>query len=106
MPVHIRRLRCRVTVRTGGRTGTATHRSEGPHRPSMHFALPEPAPRGESTRPEPAQTVTEHAAAQEASPTPELKATVNKADPRAVADRVYELMKQEILLGRQRGGHH
>lgn len=104
MPVHIRRLRCRVTVKSGGREASATHRSEGANRPSMHFVLPEPAPRSEATRPEPSQTVTEHAQAVEAAPTPEAKTTINKADPKMVADRVYELMKQEIVQGRRRGG--
>jgi len=101
MPVHIRRLRCRVTVKTRGQEAPVTHQPAGPQRPSMHFALPEPEPRAEAIQPEPAQTVTEHA--QGAAET-EPETDVKKADPRLVADRVYDLMKQEIVLTRQRGG--
>lgn len=99
MPVHIRRLRCRVTVKTGERDAPVAHHPEGPKRPSLHFALPEPAPRAEAAPPEPARVVP----AQEAA-APEPEQEVRKADPRAVADRVYELMRQEIALSRQRGG--
>jgi len=67
----------------------------------MHFALPEPEPRAEAIQPEPAQTVTEHA---HGAAETETETDVKKADPRLVADRVYDLMKQEIVLTRQRGG--
>ena len=99
MPVHIRRLRCRVTVHTGRRAEPPAHHPEGPARPELHYALPAPAPRGESGHPEPAQTVTEHPRAAE-DPVPDVK----QADPKAVADRVYDLMKQEIADARLRGG--
>lgn len=101
MPVHVRRLRCRVTVRTGRRAGPIAHHPEGPARPSMHFVLPEPTPRGEAVHPEPSQTVTEHPKAADA---PAPVRDVKKADPKAVADRVYDLMKQEIIDARRRGG--
>ncbi len=100
MPVNIRRLRCRVMVKTGGRDAPVAHHSEGPKRPSLHFALPEPEPRAEAVPPEPANPVREEP--QAVTPGPEQE--VRKADPRAVADRVYELMRQEIALSRQRGG--
>jgi len=90
MPVHIRRLRCLVTVKTGGRDAPVAHHPEGPKRPSLHFALPEPA----RVVPTQSQEVV----------APEPEQEVRKADPRAVADRVYELMRQEIALSRQRGG--
>ena len=101
MPVHIKRLRCRVTVKTGGRDAPVAHRPEGPKRPSLHFALPAPAPRAEAAPPEPARIVP---AQPEESAAPQPEPEVRKADPRAVADRVYELMRQEIALSRQRGG--
>lgn len=100
MPVHIKRLRCRVTVKTGGRDAPAAHHPEGPKRPSLHFALPEPEPRAEATPPEPAHPVKQEPQAA----APQSEPEVRKADPRAVADRVYELMRQEIALSRQRGG--
>ena len=101
MPVHIARLRCRVTVKTGGRDAPAAHHPDGPQRPSMHFALPEPTPRTEAAPAEPAQAVTaQPQAAAQKEPEPDVR----KADPRAVADRVYDLMRQEIALSRERGG--
>ena len=101
MPVHVRRLRCRVTVRTGRRAEPVAHHPEGPARPELHYALPAPAPRGEAGQPEPAQTVTEYPrAAEDPAPAPDVK----QADPRAVADRVYDLMRQEITDARLRGG--
>ena len=101
MPVHIRRLRCLVTVKTGGRDAPVAHHPEGPKRPSLHFALPEPLPRAEAAPPEPARVVPTQSQ-EVVAPEPEQE--VRKADPRAVADRVYELMRQEIALSRQRGG--
>lgn len=74
-----------------------------PPRPEMTFALPAPEPPGEGGL-EPSQSATERgggAAAGEAAPQP--PAGARQADARAVADRVYDLMKQEIVLGRQRG---
>ena len=103
MPVHIRRLRCRVTVKTAGRDAPAAHHPDGPQRPSMHFALPEPAPRAEAAESEPVQAqaqATQPQAAAQKEPKPDIR----KADPRAVADRVYDLMRQEIALSRERGG--
>lgn len=101
MPVHIARLRCRVTVKTSGRDAPAAHHPDGPQRPSMHFALPEPAPRAEAAPAEPAQAVTtQPQAAAQKEPEPDVR----KADPRVVADRVYDLMRQEIALSRERGG--
>jgi len=64
----------------------------------MAFAQPEPAPRGE-TAPEPSQTATEPS---EEGTERQIKASPGKADPRAVADRVYDLMKEELSLGRLR----
>ena len=75
------------------------HEPAQPERPSMEYALP----------------ITEHSAHGE--PDPNQTATLGKgsasnrgpisardADPHKVADRVYELMKREIILGKQRGG--
>ncbi|BDI34273.1 hypothetical protein CCAX7_63240 [Capsulimonas corticalis] len=63
-------------------------------KPSMAFALPAPAP--VSGTPEPSQTATEERGG---------KATPNTQQPdaRAVADRVYDLMRQEVIQGRRRG---
>lgn len=65
----------------------------------MEYALPvaEELAHGE---PDPNKTATEGKGA--ASGRGPISA--KKADPKQVADRVYELMKKEILLGRERGG--
>jgi hypothetical protein len=64
----------------------------------MAFVEQEPAPRAE-TAPEPSQTATEPS---EEGTGQQVKASPGKADPRAVADRVYDLMREEISLGRLR----
>jgi hypothetical protein len=60
----------------------------------MAFAMPAPAP--SSGMPEPSQTATEERGSK-ATP------NVGQPDARAVADRVYELMREEVRLGRLRG---
>jgi len=98
MAVHIRNLVCRVTVK-GKRQADALQRSEQPQRPSLTFLQPEPPAQAE-TPPVPSQMATqqsEHGTEQGRKPSP------GDADPRAVADRVYELMKEELSMGRLRG---
>ncbi|MHB0937060.1 MAG: hypothetical protein ACYDCO_00630 [Armatimonadota bacterium] len=98
MAVHIRQLVCRITVR-GKRTTDSLHRGEQPQRPSMAFLQPEP-PAQMETPPIPSQTATEqseHGTEQLRKPSP------SHADPRAVADRVYDFMKEELSIGRLRG---
>jgi len=97
MAVRIKNLVCQVTVRKKRQSDTLHHGAQ-PGRPSMAFAQPEPAPRGE-TGPEPSQTATEPSEGTGR----QAKASPGKADPRAVADRVYDLMKEELSLGRLRG---
>jgi len=99
MAIRIRNLTCRVTVSKGRKSDTL-QRGEQPARPSLAFTQPEPAPHGE-TGPEPSRTVTE--ARETAGEKRQRKASPDKADPRAVADRVYDLMKEEISLARLRG---
>ncbi|MEO7714739.1 MAG: DUF4157 domain-containing protein [Capsulimonas sp.] len=74
--------------------GLPIQREPPPPKPSMEFALPAPAP--VAGMPEPSQTATEERGAK---PTP----NVQQPDARAVADRVYDLMRQEVILGRMRG---
>ena len=78
------------------RTGGALHQASGPPRPALAFALPTARTGGESGM-VPAQTATQE------SGEPAAKAAPAQADARAVTDRVYALMKQEIVLGRERG---
>jgi hypothetical protein len=75
---------------------TLLHQDAHVPRPSMSFAMPAPAPRAESV-PEPSQTASDQ---QEADrPVPQARG----ADAQAVAERVYDLMREEIRLSRQRG---
>jgi hypothetical protein len=74
--------------------GLPIQREPPPPKPSMEFALPAPAP--VAGMPEPSRTATEERGAK---PTP----NVQQPDARAVADRVYDLMRQEVILGRMRG---
>lgn len=98
MPIRIKQLTARVTVKTGGKHG-ALHKSERPVRPALHFAQPVAQTPAE-TSPDPSEMATEDtgsAAGAKSKPAP------SRADPRQVADRVYELMSEEMRLGRLRG---
>ncbi len=78
------------------RTGGALHQASAPPRPALAFALSSARSRGGSAS-VPAQKATEESGQSNA------KAMPAQSDARAVSDRVYELMKQEIALGRERG---
>jgi hypothetical protein len=90
--------------------GGLQHPDEAPQRPEMtlaRFAMPLSSQTGS----EQSQSASEEGSAGgEAAPPgsgsgagPGAKAARKPADARAVADRVYELMKQEVILARQRG---
>ena len=85
------------TAETKNRVGGGLHQAAAPPKPAFAFALPLTGGMG-GIRPVPAQTATEE------SGTSEAKSAPDKADARAVADRVYDLLKQEIAAGRLRGG--
>ncbi len=76
------------------RGGGALHQASAPPQPALAFALP--VPHGGSAQ-IPAQKATEE------SGEPTAKVQPAQADARAVADRVYDLMRQEIMLSRERG---
>lgn len=78
------------------RTGGALHQASAPPRPALAFALSSARSRGGSAS-VPAQKATEE------SGQPGAKVMPAQSDARAVTDRIYELMKQEIALGRGRG---
>lgn len=99
MPIRIRRLNCRVKVKTGG-GGPSLHKEEKSERPVMSFVMPAVEANPQSG-PEPSQTATEN---RDEVAGHKTGAAPRKADPRAVSDRVYDLMKQEIYLAQLRGG--
>jgi len=94
----IRTLRCRIRVKTRTQRSPA-HADSRPEAPGQEFALPLVMAEHE-TAPTPGEVATE-----DAGPESAKKAFSPKdADPTKVADRVYDLMKQEILLGKHRRG--
>ena len=102
MPIRLKKLSCRVKVRTKS-TEPIQHRTSPAQKPRLQFALPVGQERVE-TSPEPTKMATEERGLGSGEQKP--KAAPRKADPRAVADRVYELMMQEMRLARQRSGRH
>lgn len=99
MPLTIKRLNTTVRLKSTHRE-SPQHHGERPARPSMPFAMPIAAQTSESG-PVPNKTATEGKGA--ASGRGPISA--RNVDPHKVADRVYDLMKQEIVLGRMRGGY-
>jgi len=102
MPIRIKQLRCKVTVKTAS-AKSPLHKDEKAPRPEMLFALPQGASAME-TAPSPGETATEERDAQKQSGGTRSPAEPRRADPKQVADRVYELMRDEIRLTRLRGG--
>jgi hypothetical protein len=105
LPVKIERLTCRVSVKTG-RKKAILHSSPAPPQPTMHFALPPVQPHSEVGQPSPGQSVAGEGSRGIGSSSGHEQgsaAPARTADVRAVSDRVYELMTQEIALAKQRG---
>lgn len=103
MPVKIEKLTCRVSVTTG-RKKAVLHSSPAPAKPTMHFALPPVEPHSEVAQPSPGQsTVGESHHSRSGGHAQDSAALARTADVRAVSDRVYELMTQEIALAKRRG---
>ncbi len=95
----IRTLNCRVTVATKKKR-SPTAATAGPTQPSMAYREAPSASTGQSDPPE-AETVAETPAPAAAKPT---GGNVRSADPQQVADRVYEIVRDEIRLNRLRRG--
>jgi hypothetical protein len=95
--ISIARLVCNVTVKTAEKK-SPLNKDPKAQRPDMHYRQAE-TPKGGQASASPAETATEGkgpAAGQH-------EVSAAEADPHRVAERVYELMKQEIRLGRLRG---
>src|SRR3954454_14797549 len=98
MALTIKTLRVTVKVKSKQR-GSPLHQPARADRPSMEYAMPVPDEivHGE---PDPNKTATlGKGAASNRAPI-----SAKNADPKKVADRVYELMRREIILGKDRGG--
>jgi len=98
MPIHINRLNCRVTIRRTGKRAKL-HQDEAPSQPSLSFAMPVMPQRVEG-EPSPDEM---HSGAQEEAYNPHARQQT-PVTARGVADRVYELMTQEIKQAQQRSG--
>lgn len=100
MSVRIRRLHCRVTVKSGGKSRVLMYKDEKRPAPALAYAMPAPQPKLEAPADEPSATaVKERGAAAGAKTTLDSR----RVDPKLVADRVYDLMMKEIALARERG---
>ena len=98
MPLKINRLNVTIKVK-GKRREMPLHKDQKAERVTLNYALPV-AQQQSHTDALPADTATEGRGSASEKPTVSAK----RADPRQVADRVYELMKQEIRLAKQRHG--
>ena len=101
MPVKIKQLNSRVTIRKGGAADTPLMQPQKAAKPSLEFALAKPTGRSESEMPTPSETATQGHHPTEAEP--KAHTDVKGADVRAVADRVYTLMMEEMKRGKERG---
>jgi hypothetical protein len=100
MPVRIKQLRCRVTVKTGGKSRPVMHKDERRPTPSLAFAMPASQPKLESAGQEPSASATKERGAAAGRKT---ALDPRRVDPKLVADRVYDLMMKELVLAAQRG---
>jgi hypothetical protein len=88
-----------MAAASGPESGSMMVPDTQPPRPSMTFAPAYGLPKVGSA-PEPSQAATEERGPASTKPTPSPR----RADPRAIADRVYELMKQELAHLQRFGG--
>lgn len=95
MGVKVRKLKCRVRI-AGKSQQESRLKDVDKERPSMTFALPPAEVRAEQPL-EPMETSSSTSGVEN-----DLEQSAS-IDPRLIADRVYELMRREIQLGRQRG---
>ncbi len=87
----VEQLKCRVRLKSGKKKDDRAK----PVAPSLEYAQPEPL------SPKPRQDA---ATDQANGDVDNVGEAVQRVDPRKVADRVYELMRNEIRDGRARGG--
>lgn len=102
MPVRIKTLINNVTVRTH-RKEISVHADARAPRPSLQYLMPTPEPRDEDAGPS-VELGKPRPGTVHAEPVEVLKdESAARVDSHLVADRVYELMLEEIRLTRLRG---
>jgi len=91
----IRIDKLKLTVSSEAESRSFAHQGSQAAAPSLEFAQPQPL----------ASTARmEEATSNEQDGGANLDSAMDKADPRKVADRVYELMQREMVDARNRGG--
>lgn len=98
MATTIKLLRCRIKVKSRSQR-ESLHEPARAERPSLEYAQPMGQETTHAENAIPAKTATEDRNAS----TQRERINPREADPKQVADRVYELMKEEVRLGRLRG---
>lgn len=93
----IRKLKSKITI-SAVASGQSEARGE-PAQPSLRFAQPTPASSGGEVE-TPSQTATEGKVGTGYT----APISAKSADPNKVAERVYDLMKEELRIGRIRRG--
>jgi len=98
MPLHVEQLICNVRVALAGTAADQSPSEETNHQVPLEFALPRVVQRAMDTGGM-AEAITEQtqALAEEGALPPEI-------DVQKLADRVYNLMRDEMQLTRERGG--
>jgi hypothetical protein len=99
-PATVSRQASEADAESPASAGVQLHREVQTPAPSTRFALPLAQPSA-TTGPPPSETATEEQGAAAGAP---RAGSSGAADTQLVADRVYDLLKREIVLGHERGG--
>lgn len=97
MSINVHRLVCNVSVKTKEKK-SSLHKDPKSKKPDLQFR--EASPQSGQAPPVGSATATED----KGPATGREPVSAAGADPRRVAEKVYDLMKEEIRLGRLRGG--
>ena len=98
MPLTIKTLKTTVNVKTKRRE-SPLQKAPRPAQPSMEYAMPITDSVAEGG-PDPNKTATQG----KGPASKRIPISAKTADPNKVADRVFELMKREIMMNKYRGG--
>jgi hypothetical protein len=101
MAITIRRLQCFVHV-VAGTESPILSQGQQAERPSMNFAMTMGAAAVESEEAAPSERPTTRGSSSESQAA--SMGSPGEVDVHKVTERVYELMRQEVILGRARGG--
>jgi hypothetical protein len=97
LSINVRRLVCNVSVKSKEKK-SPLHKDPKAKKPDLQFR--EAAPQSGQAPPVGSETATED----KGPAAGRAPVSAAGADPRRVAEKVYDLMKEEVRLGRLRGG--